>query len=133
LGAVECSCHLKLCRRLRLGASQFQASPEEKMFARPHLNGKKLGMVVSAYHLSHRAMCKIGGFWSRLAWVKSETHQKQINKQTKQRKKYSSGTAPAYQVKSFEFNPQYHKKKKEREKEKKLRMNSNNRSTSLAH
>jgi hypothetical protein len=43
------------------------------MFARPHLNGKKLGMVVCACHPNNNRKHKIGEWWSRLAWAKSET------------------------------------------------------------
>jgi hypothetical protein len=31
-----------------------------KKFIRPHLNGKRLGVVVPAYHPSYGRQCKIG-------------------------------------------------------------------------
>jgi hypothetical protein len=46
--------------RLRLGELGFKVSPGKK-FVRPHLNGKKLGMVVQAYHPSDDGKPKIGG------------------------------------------------------------------------
>jgi hypothetical protein len=40
---------------------------------RPHLNGKKMGMVVHACHPSYRRKLKIRGLQSRLVWAKSKT------------------------------------------------------------
>jgi hypothetical protein len=54
---VHVTYHLKLYRRLRLGVSQFQATPCKK-FGRPDLSGKKLGMVGSPYHPSKNRKLK---------------------------------------------------------------------------
>jgi hypothetical protein len=43
---------------------------------RPHLNGKKLDVVVHACHLSKGGKHKTGRSWSRSAWSKSETPSK---------------------------------------------------------
>jgi hypothetical protein len=44
-----------------------QSQPGQKMFARPHLNGKKLGMMTCACHPGDRGRHKIGGSQFRLA------------------------------------------------------------------
>jgi hypothetical protein len=49
----------QLLGRLRLGRSQFRPA-QAKMFVRPHLNGKKLGMVVLACHPSYGKKHNIG-------------------------------------------------------------------------
>jgi hypothetical protein len=43
------------------------------MVVRPHLTGKKLGMVVHACHPSNRMKHKTEGSWFRLAWAKINT------------------------------------------------------------
>jgi hypothetical protein len=49
-------------------------SGQKKKFARPHINGKKkLEMVAGVCHSSYSRKPKIGGLWSRPAWVKSKT------------------------------------------------------------
>jgi hypothetical protein len=50
-----------------------QPGEKNEWFARAHVNGKKLGMVVHAYHPSYKRKCKIGGSWFRAAWAKSES------------------------------------------------------------
>jgi hypothetical protein len=39
---------------------------------RPHLNGKKLGMVANVYHPTYSRKYKIGESWSSPTWAKSE-------------------------------------------------------------
>jgi hypothetical protein len=46
---------------------------QAKMFERPHLNGKKLNMVVCACHTSSGRKYRIGGLRSRLTWAKTKT------------------------------------------------------------
>jgi hypothetical protein len=48
--------------------------PGQKQFARPHLNGKKLGFVAPTYHLKNGdgRKGKIGGLRCRLAWAKKQ-------------------------------------------------------------
>jgi hypothetical protein len=41
------------------------------MFVRPHLDGKKLGMVAHVCHPSYSRKCKIGGLLSRMEWARS--------------------------------------------------------------
>jgi hypothetical protein len=48
----------QLCLRLRSGGLQFQVSLAKK-FVELHLNRKKLGVVVHAYHPSHGGTHKI--------------------------------------------------------------------------
>jgi hypothetical protein len=48
-------------------------SAQAKRFLRPHLNRKKLGMVVCTCHPSEDRKHKIGGSWFRLTWAKSKT------------------------------------------------------------
>jgi hypothetical protein len=43
------------------------------MFVRPHLSGKKLGMVVCDCHPNDEGKLKTGVLLSRLAWAKSKT------------------------------------------------------------
>jgi hypothetical protein len=40
------------------------------MFGRPHLNGKKLGVVACSSHPSDSGKIKIGRSRSRMAWAK---------------------------------------------------------------
>jgi hypothetical protein len=47
--------------------------PGAKMFIRPHLNSKKLGMVGCTYHASDSGKHKIGESWSRLICAKNKT------------------------------------------------------------
>jgi hypothetical protein len=43
-----------LTRRWRLGGSRFKANPGKKL-ERPHLNQKKLAVIVHTCHSSHKA------------------------------------------------------------------------------
>jgi hypothetical protein len=45
---------------------------QKKKFRRPHLNRKKLHMVVHSFHPSYGGKSKIKGLQFRLTWVKSE-------------------------------------------------------------
>jgi hypothetical protein len=51
-------------------------SQKKKSFVRsllPHLNGKTLGVMVHACHLSYGRKCKIRRLWSKSAWATSNT------------------------------------------------------------
>jgi hypothetical protein len=56
----------------KIGRSPFQASLGKK-FTRPHLNIKKVDVVVCACHPSYRGKYKIKRSRSGLAWAKSKT------------------------------------------------------------
>jgi hypothetical protein len=53
-------CHPKFHKRLRVGGLRFQASLGKK-FMRPHLNRKKLGVVLCPCHHSCCGNSEIGG------------------------------------------------------------------------
>jgi hypothetical protein len=57
-----------------MGGKDYISRPARaKKFVRPHLNGKKLGVVVCTCHPSDGRRLKIGGSWSSLPWAKSKT------------------------------------------------------------
>jgi hypothetical protein len=57
------ACNLSYPEKPRLlEGSWFQANLGKK-FVRPHLSGKKLGMVVNSCHPSDREKCKIGSWF----------------------------------------------------------------------
>jgi hypothetical protein len=66
--------------------------PRQKTFARPHLNGKKLGLVAQTCHPSYDGKYKLGGSWSRLTWTK-ETRAYFQNNQSKKDRRCSSGSS----------------------------------------
>jgi hypothetical protein len=45
---------------------------KKKMCARPHLHGKKLGILVNTCHPSYDSKCAIGGPQYRPTWTKSK-------------------------------------------------------------
>jgi hypothetical protein len=63
---------IQLCGRLRSGGIQFQASPGKKKFTRPHLNRKKLILVVYTCHTRYGSKSKIGRWWSRPVWTERD-------------------------------------------------------------
>jgi hypothetical protein len=50
----------------------------QKKIAIPHLNGKKLGLVMHPFHSSKGGKHKIEGSWSRVTWAKD--HMSKINR-----------------------------------------------------
>jgi hypothetical protein len=61
------------CNPSYLGSSDWEDCGSSKKFGRPHLDGKKLGVVAHACHPSAGRKHKIGGPWSRPVRTKSET------------------------------------------------------------
>jgi hypothetical protein len=59
-----------------------KGQPGQKTLARPHLKGKKLGMVVHTCHPSDGGKIKTGGSQSRPVWAKRDYLQ---NNQSKKR------------------------------------------------
>jgi hypothetical protein len=57
----------------RLGSGGSRPAQAKNRFVRPHLNRKKLGMVLHAHHPSDGRKCITEGSQSRLAWAKTET------------------------------------------------------------
>jgi hypothetical protein len=58
---VACTCHPKLCGRLRSGGSWFQATPSKKVFetiTQQKKKKKKLGVVECTCHSSYRRKLK---------------------------------------------------------------------------
>jgi hypothetical protein len=65
-------CHPKVWEA-EIGKVEVPSQPRQKKKVwRPHIHGKKLGVVTCACYPSHRRMLKIGGY-RPLAWAKRET------------------------------------------------------------